>query len=74
MSSNLRNLDTLDLSDCEQVTDDGIEQVTFNCRMLRTLYVANCHKVGVINYMWVYVISYSSSTVTIDVAILSQCN
>lgn len=46
MSSNLSKLDTLDLSDCEQVTDAGIEQVTFNCRMLRILYVANCPKVS----------------------------
>ena len=29
----------------QQVSDDGIEQITFNCRMLRTFYVANCPKV-----------------------------
>ncbi len=29
----------------QQVTDSGIEQVTFNCRMLKSLYLANCHKV-----------------------------
>ena len=33
------------MSDCEQLTDTGVRDVSFNCRMLRTFLLANCPRV-----------------------------
>ena len=45
MLVNLPNLELLDLSDCEQLTDAAIKAIVFHCRLLRSLNVSGCSKV-----------------------------
>ena len=46
MLVNLPNLELLDLSDCEQITDAAIKAIVFHCRLLRSLNVSGCTKVS----------------------------
>lgn len=45
MLVNLPQLELLDLTDCEQITDATIKAIVFHCRLLRSLNVSGCNKV-----------------------------
>ena len=46
MLVNLPQLELLDLSDCEQITDAAIKAIVFHCRLLRSLNVSGCSRVS----------------------------
>jgi bacterioferritin-associated ferredoxin len=69
MVENLPFLESLDVSECEHITDSSIRQAAFHCHLLTHVNLSGCHQITDTSVK--YLVQGCSHLSSLD---LSQCN